>query len=159
MNNLLKITTKPIKISVQVERGKFVKVNQVVKLQNASSHKNRITTHKSQEPYIVQKIHSNESVQVLPKTIKLNENDNTIKTLIKQNFVQVDTKNVAYLSNYETSAKIEPLPSEINQTNNTELKFQPGDLNFVVNQYSEIEFEFVGDPIYTPASANPNKEK
>ena len=45
MSNLLKITTKPIKISVQVEKGKYIKVEQVIKLQN----KKRVKTQANYE--------------------------------------------------------------------------------------------------------------
>lgn len=147
MSNLLKITTKPIKISVQVEKGKYIKVEQVIKLQN----KNRVKTQADYVP--VKKNETDQAVQALPKNMKLNEPKNNINTLIQKNITQDDSNNVAVYHQNSTNIKIEPLQNEV------EVKYQPSDLNFVVSQYSEIKFEYVGDPIYIPKSANPNKEK
>lgn len=147
MSNLLKITTKPIKISVQVEKGKYIKVEQVIKLQN----KNRVKTQADYVP--VKKNETVQAVQALPKNMKLNEPKNNINTLIQKNITQDDSNNVAVYHQNSTNIKIEPLQNEV------EVKYQPSDLNFVVSQYSEIKFEYVGDPIYIPKSANPNKEK
>lgn len=147
MSNLLKITTKPIKISVQVEKGKYIKVEQVIKLQN----KNRVKTQANYEP--VKKNEAVHTIQALPNNIKLNEPKNNINQLIQKNITQKESINVAVYHQNSTNMKIEPIQNEV------ELKYLPSDLNFVVSQYSEIKFEYVGDPIYIPESANPNKEK
>lgn len=147
MSNLLKITTKPIKISVQVEKGKYVKVEHIVKLQN----KNKI---KQQSNFIpIKRNESIQPMQSLPTNVKLNEPKNNINSIIQKNITQEETNNVAVYHQNSTSIKVEPIQNE------TEIKYQPSDLNFVVNQYSEIQFEYVGDPIYIPESANPNKKK
>jgi len=147
MSNLLKITTKPIKISVQVEKGKYIKVEQVIKLQN----KSRV---KIQADYIpVKKNESVQTVQSLPNNMKLNEPKNNINQLIQKNITHKESNNVAVYHQNSTNVKIEPLQNE------AEVKYQPSDLNFIVSQYSEIKFEYTGDPIYIPESANPNKEK
>lgn len=149
MNNLLKITTKPIKISVQIEKGKFVKVEKVIRLQKIQNK--NINNSKSQATYVhTQKV---EAVEALPNNIKLNQTNNNISTFIQKNLTQSESKNVTYLAQNSNAAKIEPI-QEV-----SELKYEPSDLNFVVSQYSEIKFEYVGDPIYMPESANPNKEK
>lgn len=147
MSNLLKITTKPIKISVQVEKGKYIKVEQVIKLQN----KNRVKTQMNYVP--VKKNETVQTIQALPHNIKLNEPKNNINQLIQKNITQNESNNVAVYHQNSTNVKIEPLQNDV------EVKYQPSDLNFVVSQYSEIKFEYVGDPIYIPESANPNKEK
>lgn len=147
MSNLLKITTKPIKISVQVEKGKYIKVEQVIKLQN----KNRVKTQANYES--VKKKEAVHTIQALPNNIKLNEPKNNINQLIQKNITQKESINVAVYHQNSTNMKIEPIQNEV------ELKYLPSDLNFVVSQYSEIKFEYVGDPIYIPESANPNKEK
>lgn len=147
MNNLLKITTKPIKISVQVEKGKYIKVEHVIKLQN----KNRT---KVQSSYIPEKKNDSvHAIQALPKNVKLNEPKNNIKPFIQTSLTHNESNNVAVYHQNSTNVKIEPMLNE------AEVKYQPSNLNFIVNQYSEIKFEYVGDPIYIPESANPNKEK
>lgn len=147
MNNLLKITTKPIKISVQVEKGKYIKVEHVIKLQN----KNRT---KVQSSYIPEKKNDSvQAIQPLPKNVKLNEPKNNIKPFIQTSLTHNESKNVTVYHQNSTNVKIEPMLNE------AEVKYQPSNLNFIVNQYSEIKFEYVGDPIYIPESANPNKEK
>jgi len=147
MSNLLKITTKPIKISVQVEKGKYIKVEQVIKLQNKNKvkHQSNFIPVKRNEPI--------QSTQSLPNNVKLNEPKNNINVIIQKSITQEESNNVAVFDQNSTSLKIEPVQNEI------VVKYQPSDLNFVVNQYSEIRFEYVGDPIYIPESANPNKEK
>lgn len=147
MSNLLKITTKPIKISVQVEKGKYIKVEQVIKLQN----KKRVKTQANYES--VKKNEAVHTIQALPNNIKLNEPKNNINQLIQKNITQKESINVAVYHQNSTNMKIEPIQNEV------KVKYQPSDLNFVVSQYSEIKFEYVGDPIYIPESANPNKEK
>ena len=147
MSNLLKITTKPIKISVQVEKGKYIKVEQVIKLQN----KKRVKTQANYES--VKKNEAVHTIQALPNNIKLNEPKNNINQLIQKNITQKESINVAVYHQNSTNMKIEPIQNEV------ELKYLPSDLNFVVSQYSEIKFEYVGDPIYIPESATPNKEK
>ena len=138
-----------MKISVKIEKGKYIKVDQTIKLQNTRQ------TNKQESMVRTTKIQAHDVIQALPKNIKLNETDNNINTIIKQSFIQEDSKNITYLSQYDSSAKIEPLMSDVE----SKLRYQAGDLNFVISQYSEIEFEYIGDPIYTPLSANPNKEK
>lgn len=145
MSNLLKITTKPIKISVQVEKGKYIKVEHVVKLQSKIKQQSNFIPVKRNE--------SIQSIQSLPKNVKLIEPTNNINSIIQKSITHEETNNVAVYHQNSTSLKVEPLQNE------TEVKYQPSDLNFIVNQYSEIQFEFVGDPIYIPESANPNKRK
>lgn len=147
MNNLLKITTKPIKITVQVEKGKFIKVERSIQLKN----------HRANSKDLLIQSHNNDisKVEPLPKHIKLNQIDNNIHKIVNQSITQEDSHNVPFISQYNRESKIEPIPVKIIQ----ELKYQPSDLDFVINQYSEIEFEYVGDPIYMPMSANPNKDK
>lgn len=145
MSNLLKITTKPIKISVQVEKGKYIKVEHVVKLQSKIKQQSNFVPVKRNES--IQPIHS------LPKNVKLIEPTNNINTIIQKSITQEETNNVAVYHQNSTSIKVEPIQNE------TEIKYQPSDLNFIVSQYSEIQFEYVGDPIYIPESANPNKRK
>lgn len=145
MSNLLKITTKPIKISVQVEKGKYIKVEHVVKLQSKIKQQSNFIPVKRNES--IQHIHS------LPKNVKLIEPTNNINTIIQKSITQEETNNVAVYHQNSTSIKVEPIQNE------TEIKYQPSDLNFIVSQYSEIQFEYVGDPIYIPESANPNKRK
>lgn len=149
MNNLLKITTKPMKISVQVEKGKYVKVEQMIRLQKAQQKVNQAA--KTQSNYVSTK--KVQAVESLPKNIKLNETNNNINTIIQKSITQSESKNVTYLPQNSNSAKIEPIQDEV------VLKYEPSDLSFVVSQYSEIKFEYIGDPIYMPESANPNKEK
>lgn len=145
MSNLLKITTKPIKISVQVEKGKYIKVEHVVKLQSKIKQQSNFIPVKRNE--------SIQSIQSLPKNVKLIEPTNNINSIIQKSITHEETNNVAVYHQNSTSLKVEPLQNE------TEVKYQPSDLNFIVNQYSEIQFEYVGDPIYIPESANPNKRK
>jgi hypothetical protein len=145
MSNLLKITTKPIKISVQVEKGKYIKVEHVVKLQSKIKQQSNFIPVKRNES--IQPIHS------LPKNVKLIEPTNNINTIIQKSITHEETNNVAVYHQNSTSIKVEPIQNE------TEIKYQPSDLNFIVSQYSEIQFEYVGDPIYIPESANPNKRK
>lgn len=145
MSNLLKITTKPIKISVQVEKGKYIKVEHVVKLQSKIEQQSNFIPVKRNE--------SIQPIQSLPKNVKLIEPTNNINTIIQKSITQEETNNVAVYHQNSTSIKVEPIQNE------TEIKYQPSDLNFIVSQYSEIQFEYVGDPIYIPESANPNKRK
>lgn len=145
MSNLLKITTKPIKISVQVEKGKYIKVEHVVKLQSKIKQQSNFIPVKRNE--------SIQPIQSLPKNVKLIEPTNNINTIIRKSITQEETNNVAVYHQNSTSIKVEPIQNE------TEIKYQPSDLNFIVSQYSEIQFEYVGDPIYIPESANPNKRK
>ncbi len=37
-------------------------------------------------------------------------------------------------------------------------KFTPGSVEFIINQLPKVEIEYLGEPIYFPASANPNYE-
>lgn len=147
MNNLLKITTKPIKITVQVEKGKFIKVERSIQLKNHMSKSNDLLIQSSKKEV--------NRVESLPKHIKLNQTNNNIHKIITESITQDDSRNVPFISHYNTETKIEPIPIEFEQ----ELKYQPSDLDFVIKQYSEIEFEYVGEPIYMPLSANPNKDK
>jgi uncharacterized protein (DUF1697 family) len=146
MNNLLKITTKPIKISVQIEKGKFIKVERSIQLRNQYNktndqlvRSNNLTQHRVEE---------------LPKKIKLNQTENNVHTIINQNFMQDESRNIPFISQYNNEITIEPIPKDIEH----DIKYQPSNLDFVINQYSEIEFEYVGEPIYIPLSANPNKD-
>lgn len=145
MSNLLKITTKPIKISVQVEKGKYIKVEHVVKLQSKIKQQSNFIPVKRNE--------SIQPIQSLPKNVKLIEPTNNINTIIQKSITHEESSNVAVYHQNSTSIKVEPIQNE------TEIKYQPSDLNFIVSQYSEIQFEYVGDPIYIPESANPNKRK
>ena len=38
----------------------------------------------------------------------------------------------------------------------TRFKFTPGSVELIVNQLPRVEIEYTGEPIYFPASANPN---
>lgn len=40
--------------------------------------------------------------------------------------------------------------------NKTQFKFVPGNIEFIIKEYPRIEIKYLGDPIYVPASANPN---
>lgn len=42
------------------------------------------------------------------------------------------------------------------KVSNQEFQFIPGDIEVNVKEYNRVIFEYVGDPIYVPASANPN---
>ena len=57
---------------------------------------------------------------------------------------------------------VELIPNDVNITwehlDATRLIFNPGRIEFSVNQYPKVVIEYVGDPIYFPASANPNYE-
>ncbi len=148
MSNLLKITTKPIKISVQVEKGKYVKVepkNQVKKIKNPTINTKKVQFNVSHSKRI-------NKTSVLPKNIKLNEVKNNINTVIQEKMINETSQNMTFLPQTSQSAKIQPMIKP-------EMKYEPSNLDFVVSQYSEIKFEYVGDPIYIPESANPNKEK
>lgn len=39
-----------------------------------------------------------------------------------------------------------------------EMRFIPAKIEFVIKEYSRLEIEYIGDPIYIPPSANPNYE-
>jgi hypothetical protein len=148
MSNLLKITTKPIKISVQVEKGKYVKVepkNQVQKIKNPTINTKKVQFNVNHSKRI-------NATSVLPKNIKLNEVKNNINTVIQEKMIDETSQNMTFLPQTSQSAKIQPMIKP-------EMKYEPSNLDFVVSQYSEIKFEYVGDPIYIPESANPNKEK
>jgi len=39
---------------------------------------------------------------------------------------------------------------------NSQLKFIPGNIEFIIKEYPRIEYKYLGEPIYVPESANPN---
>lgn len=59
------------------------------------------------------------------------------------------------------SLELEYIPGEVQFTPNVDYErsnYIPGELLINVEQYPKLEIEYVGDPIYTPLSANPNYE-
>ncbi|MEG2081930.1 MAG: DUF6470 family protein [Oscillospiraceae bacterium] len=42
------------------------------------------------------------------------------------------------------------------KVNNQEFEFIPGNIEVSIKEYNKVVFEYVGDPIYVPPSANPN---
>jgi hypothetical protein len=44
----------------------------------------------------------------------------------------------------------------LNNSNNSQFKFIPGNIEFIIKEYPRIEIKYLGDPIYVPESANPN---
>jgi|GEM_PF-5391241 len=41
----------------------------------------------------------------------------------------------------------------------SEVKFIPGDIQYTVSQYPDVEIDYIGDMLYVPPSANPNYEE
>lgn len=39
---------------------------------------------------------------------------------------------------------------------NSQFKFIPGNIEFIIKEYPRIEYKYLGEPIYVPESANPN---
>jgi hypothetical protein len=51
---------------------------------------------------------------------------------------------------------MDKLTFDWNLTSKPYLEFVPPSMEFHVTQYNEVIIEYVGDPVYVPASANPN---
>lgn len=53
----------------------------------------------------------------------------------------------------------DPLPCDWNMQTRPMLEYVPGNIEFTVEQYPEVIIEYIGSPIYVPASADPNYEE
>lgn len=48
---------------------------------------------------------------------------------------------------------------DFNTNPSPKFKFNPGSVEFIINQLPKVEIEYTGEPLYFPASANPNHKE
>ncbi|MGL5977769.1 MAG: hypothetical protein ACRCZJ_02080 [Erysipelotrichaceae bacterium] len=177
MQQLLKITTTPIKVRVEVERGKYVEQKQVAKAKPSAQTKQvktqRIDTLRVQQnttPMKTQQLQPNKtqdtaSFQLQAKSLQ--EGMQSVHDVVLQRLNSEVLNHVVYMSN-SNQAKVEPdslqlefqplkIDFDFSQLK-AQMQFQPGSLQFIIDTYPDVAIEYIGDPIYVPASSDPNYE-
>lgn len=145
MNNLLKITTKPIKIAIKVEKGHYIET-QVPKLKA-----NRIR----QSP-AVQKLEPSQEVKAYHQQNAMHKPvEQNIQTHLNERLEANELDVVPYMDAQSTQLRLEPKQVMKERS----LTYHPSELEFEVQQYPEIRFDYQGEPIYVPASSNPEHKK
>lgn len=177
MQQLLKITTTPIKVNVQVERSKYVERKQedlsVSKANTKGCHRERVDAFqitqstKNTSNINIKRNHAQVDGIGLVDQMGLKESMNCVNDLVLERLHSEVLNHVVYMSN-SNSAKVEPntlklefQPLQIDfdfSHLKQKMEFQPGNLKFIVETYPEVHIEYVGDPIYVPKSSDPNYE-
>ena len=145
MNNLLKITTKSIKIAIQVEKGHFTET-QVPKLKA-----NRIR----QSPPVRNLQTSQETTKYVPQNQALKMPEQNIQAHLGERLETKQLDALPYVDAQSSTLRFEPKQV----MNERVLTYHPSELEFVVKQYPEIRFDYLGEPIYVPLSSNPDHKK
>jgi hypothetical protein len=145
MNNLLKITTKPIKIAVKVEKGHYIET-QAPKLKA-----NRIR----QSPPIQKLEPSHEVPSYNPQNTSHKAPEQNIQNHLNERMESNELDVVPYMDAQSSQMRLEPKQVMKERI----LTYHPSELEFEVQQYTEIRFDYQGDPIYVPASSNPELKK
>ena len=201
MSQLLKITTTPIKIAVNVEQGHYEEVERKSAIQHELQRQQRVqalqaqqqakTATSSYKPTVqqqeaIKRVDSYQSTQTITASIPVEfANINNALTMrfantesriniestqpantVKQNYVTSPTANtVAYAPSVSDEIKWEPstlnldLEFQVNTyDDDPQMKYVPRQISFEVEQYPSIKIEYLGGPLYVPASADPNYE-
>lgn len=186
MSQLIKITTIPIKIAVNVEKGRFEKVEQPF----PERQHQRVQQVNQEQIETQQQTYS-------PKTTQVKKDayvpTNTIQATIPLEFATIDNVLNMRIGNgegkfsdaiaipaaqvkqarvtSETSQQVAYVPSPSNEIkwqpsaldlqidmniNDPTMKYVPGSISFEVEQYPSVQIEYLGGPHYVPASADPN---
>ena len=201
MSQLLKITTTPIKIAVNVEQGHYEEVDQKNAIRHELQRQQRVqalqaqqqakTATSSYKPTVqqqeaIKRVDSYQPTQTITASIPVefaninnaltmrfanNESQINIESTqpantVKQNYVTSPTANtVAYAPSVSDEIKWEPstlnldLEFQVNTyDDDPQMKYVPRQISFEVEQYPSIKIEYLGGPLYVPASADPNYE-
>lgn len=185
MSQLIKITTIPIKIAVNVEKGHFEQVEPTYhqRVQRAQQvEQSQIET--QQQPYTPQTVQQKKDTYVptnsIQTTIPLEfATINNVLAMrvgnsegqfsdavavpaaqIKQERVTHESSNqIAYVPDNANEIKWQPsaLSLQIDMNiNDPEMKYVPGSISFEIEQYPTVEVEYLGGPLYVPPSSDPN---
>lgn len=186
MSQLIKITTIPIKIAVNVERGRFEKVEpefyektqrrvqQVAKepiSTQAQSYSPETVRTRDEYVPVMNSIQATIPVEfatidnVLNMRIanaegQFDTTQSVSAAQVKQQRITNESSNqVAYVPN--SSDEIKWQPSALNlqidmNINDPNLKYVPGSISFEVEQYPSVQIEYLGGPMYCPPSSDPN---
>lgn len=153
----LTIRTKPIKISIDTSRAQYsagIKTPFQSVADNASYGKKvayEATAAYAEQGNMLLNIHLNSNPFAEIAMLKLEKNTESMLTFIPS--VGPD------ISWSDPEINIEFQMDRLNfdwKINRPEVKFIPGNIEFNIKEYAKITFEYVGEPIYVPASANPN---
>ena len=100
------------------------------------------------------------------KDMRVNEPDRIVEPAIHPKYTKLNTKKISLnRSNYITQklnsnhSRTQAYIPSSSETKFEPVSYQPSVLSYKVEQYNDIHFEYTGEPIYTPASANPDKKK
>lgn len=167
MKPLLKITTKPIKIAVKIEKGRYV-VNNSIKDQavirqslpvssyqkiNPIQTKDRISVSRDIETVRIEPVYS-----VSANALTDKEMDSLVKVTKMMPF-ESSLPSMAYVSHRAEPSSFEPVSAAMvrihDEKSSADVEYQFGSITFSVEQYNEIDFEYTGAPCYVPASKTP----
>lgn len=185
MSQLIKITTIPIKIAVNVEKGHFeeVELSHHEKMQRTQKiEQGQIET--QQQTYTPQTIQQKKDEYIPTSSIqttiplefatinnvlamrvgnsegKFSDAVAIPASQVKQERVTSESSNqVAYVPDNANEIKWQPsaLNLQIDMNiNDPEMKYVPGSISFEIEQYPTIEIEYLGGPQYVPPSSDPN---
>lgn len=146
MNNLLKITTKPIKIAVKVEKGHYIETQSAPKLKV-----NRIRPN----PPVKKLTPSREVPAYNQQNATHKPVEQNIQSHLNERMESKELDVVPYMDTQSSQMKLEPKQVMKDRI----LTYHPAELEFEVQQYPEIRFDYQGGPIYVPASSNPEHKK
>jgi hypothetical protein len=167
MKPLLKITTKPIKIAVKIEKGRYV-VNDSIKDQPVLRQSPPISSYRKIESIQTKdRISVSRDIDTARFEPVYSVSANAITDQGMDPLVEVSRMmpfesslpSMAYISHRAEPSSFEPVSAAMarihDEGSNANVEYQFGSITFSVEQYNEIDFEYTGAPCYVPASKTP----
>ena len=145
MNNLLKITTKPIKIAIKVEKGHYIE---------AQAPELKASRIRQSAP--IQKLTPSQEIPVYEQqNVTHKPVEQNIQFHLNERMESNELDVVPYMDAQSSQLRLEPKQVMKERI----MTYHPSELEFEVQQYPEIRFDYQGEPIYVPASSNPELKK
>ena len=145
MNNLLKITTKPIKIAIKVEKGHYIETLAP-----------KLKANRIRQIAPIQKLKPSQEIPVYGQQNASHKPvEQNIQSHLNERMDTHELDVVPYMDAQSSQLRLEPKQVMKERV----LSYHPSELEFEVQQYPEIRFDYQGEPIYVPASSNPELKK
>lgn len=145
MNNLLKITTKPIKIAIKVEKGHYIETLAP-----------KLKANRIRQSAPIQKLKPSQEIPVYEQqNVTHKPVEQNIQFHLNERMESNELDVVPYMDAQSSQLRLEPKQVMKERI----MTYHPSELEFEVQQYPEIRFDYQGEPIYVPASSNPELKK
>jgi len=156
-NSVLEMQMKPLKLNLNtINTESSSKKDGTIRLDKYSPGKGVRATYEAKNSYTVE---SN-------KMLNINITDKLIPEIALRKFSSDISFNLSLVEPINSEISWEPqeltIKYEINKMNfdwkirRPEINFIPGNIEFIIKEYPRLEINYIGKPIYVPASADPD---